>query len=405
MVRPALTLLIALHAGIHVLGFLKWWKLAELPQLTARTLVPVSEATGRTVGVIWLLAMLALLAAAGLRFARNDYWWPVALVGAAISQALIVLEWPDAKAGTLPNVVIAVAVIVAAATERFKGRVHDEVRDLFASASRADSTVVRPPELERLPAPVRRWLVRSGVVGKPRARAVRLKQRGGLRTSPEQGFMPAEAEQYFSVDPPGFVWSVDVRMFGAVPIVGCDSYVRGKGHMLIRALSLVNVVDASGERIDQGTLLRYLGEIIWFPSAALSPHITWEPVDAERARATMTHQGVTASAVFSFDGQGRFTSLAAERYMGAGPDAPLTDWFVPASAWRLVRGVELPVRGNVVWKLSNGDFDYYRWEILDVEYDTMVPYPHATVWDRPSPPSPRNSEPTFSRTSSSSESR
>jgi hypothetical protein len=118
----------------------------------------------------------------------------------------------------------------------------------------------------------------------------------------------------------------------------------------------------------------------------------------------MTYQGVTASAVFSFDGQGRFTSLAAERYMGAGPDAPLTEWFVPARAWQNVRGIELPVRGNVVWKLPNGDFDYYRWEIVDVEYDTMVPYPHATVWDRPSPPSRRNGEATLSRTSSTGES-
>ena len=41
----------------------------------------------------------------------------------------------------------------------------------------------------------------------------------------------------------------------------------------------------------------------------------------------------------------------------------------------------MPVRGNAVWKLAAGDFDYYRWEILDVE----VNHP-ALYADEPAPP-------------------
>jgi hypothetical protein len=39
-----------------------------------------------------------------------------------------------------------------------------------------------------------------------------------------------------------------------------------------------------------------------------------------------------------------------------------------------VRGVEMPVSGNAVWKLPGGDFDYYRWEILDVEVNQPALY-------------------------------
>jgi hypothetical protein len=95
----------------------------------------------------------------------------------------------------------------------------------------------------------------------------------------------------------------------------------------------------------------------------------------------MTYRGVTASGVFAFDDQGRFASLSAKRFMGSGKDARLEEWFVSASEWRRMHGIELPVRGAVVWKLVGGDFEYYRWEISDAEYDATVPYPHQTSAD------------------------
>jgi hypothetical protein len=370
--RLALTLFIALHAAIHLLGFLKAWKLAALPALSGRTVVPLGEGARRAFGLAWLAAALVLLGTSALRVAHSEAWWMVALPGIVLSQALIAFQWADAKAGTLGNVVIALSVVVAAATSRFEAGVVKEVRDLIGAAAPIDSGVVRREALERLPPPVARWLTRSGVVGKPEARTIRLRQRGEMRTSPSGEWMPARARQYFSVNPPGFVWSVDVTMARVIPIVGRDRYVHGRGQMRITAAALLDVVDASGEMIDQGTLLRYLGEIVWFPSAALSAPIAWEPVDARHARATMSHAGVTASAVFGFDALDRFADLEARRYMGDGPRAKLERWSVSARSWRTLSGIEIPVRGVVRWHLDSGEFEYYRWEILDIDYDVAT---------------------------------
>ena len=95
----------------------------------------------------------------------------------------------------------------------------------------------------------------------------------------------------------------------------------------------------------------------------------------------MRHAGVTASAVFAFDERGRFASLTADRYMSAEGGPRLEKWVIPVTEWRTIRGIEMPVRGNAVWKLAAGDFDYYRWEILDVE----VNHP-ALYADEPAPP-------------------
>ena len=264
--------------------------------------------------------------------------------------------------------------LTAAATRRFQHRIDGEGRALLAAAGGSAARAVEAPELEKLPPPVRRWLEASGTVGRPRATTVRLKQRGELRTGPDKPWMPVVAEQYFSVDPPGFVWSVNARMMGVLPIAGRDRYADGHGHMLIKVASLLTVADGVGPEIDQGAALRYLGEIVWFPSAALSDSISWEAIDERSARAKMRHGGVTATAVFSFDERGRLASLTADRYMSSDGGPRLEKWVIPITEWRTIRGIEMPVRGNAVWKLAAGDFDYYRWEILDVEVNHPALY-------------------------------
>ncbi len=83
----------------------------------------------------------------------------------------------------------------------------------------------------------------------------------------------------------------------------------------------------------------------------------------------MSHLGVQGSASFTFDDEGRFVSMTAKRYMGAGPDATLERWVIPATAWRRLDGVVVPVKGDVIWALEAGDFSYYRWEITELQYD------------------------------------
>lgn len=195
--RTAVTALLALHAAIHFLGFLKWSKLATLAQLSGRTLVPLSAAGDRVFALLWLIALVALLAAAALRVIKHDSWWTLALGGALLSQCLVIFSWPDAKFGTIANMLILVPVLIAAAHARFSGQIDSEIRTLLAESSSSPPAVVERSELQDLPVRVRWWLEASGIVGRERIRTVRLKQRGELRTSPDGAWLPAQAEQYF----------------------------------------------------------------------------------------------------------------------------------------------------------------------------------------------------------------
>lgn len=373
--RLALTAVIALHGLIHILGFLKWSGLAEVPQLSGGTLWALPGPWRSIFSVLWLAVTLLLIAAAAMRLSSGDAWWSPALIGVVLSQLLIVLAWKDAKFGTIANFIVLLPALAAAGHARFSRATDLEIQAMLQTSDRAPPAKVTLLDLLALPAPVARWLKRSGVVGREQARSVRLKQRGELRTGPEGAWMPTEAQQYFAIDEPAFVWTVNARMGVVIPVVGRDRYAAGRGHMLVKIASLFNVVDAGDEKIAHGAMLRFLGEIVWFPSAALSPHLEWKAVDEHSAQATMHHAGLTAQAIFRFDDLGRMVALSADRYLGGGPEAKLTPWLVACSDWALFEGIEVPVQGDVRWKLPGGEFSYYRWEVVDINYNRPELYP------------------------------
>ncbi len=252
-------------------------------------------------------------------------------------------------------------------------RVSSEARLLFAGVSESSDTVTEQ-DLEPLPENVRQWLQGAGVVGKKPASAVRLRQSARMRLEPEGSWMPVEAVQYFVTQEPGFIWAADVRAAPLVHIKGIDRYLDGRGHMQIRLLSLFPVADSRGEEIDQGTLLRYLVETVWFPSAVLGEHIVWEGLDESRSQATMTYGGITASAVFVFNEAGDVVNVHARRYGEFDGEFRLETWSIDLWDHGEFDGIRIPARGEITWKLEGGDFHWFDFHVMDIEYDTPVPY-------------------------------
>jgi hypothetical protein len=268
----------------------------------------------------------------------------------------------------------ALATLVAPAIGRraFQRKVAQEVAELFARSRDARPTMVTAADLLALPEPVQRWLRYAQVVGNERPITVRLKQDGLFRLAEEKDWIPFQAEEYYTTDPPGFIWVATMKMSPLVSVTGRDRYLDGRGNMHIRLLSLVPIADASGPEIDQGTLLRYLNETMWFPGAALSPYITWEAIDADSARATMGYRGVRASATFFFDEQGKLTNMIAQRYRTVGRNYSLDTWSTPITAYGELEGTRIPVAGEGVWKLSSGDFPYIKLRVTELEYNPAM---------------------------------
>jgi len=272
-------------------------------------------------------------------------------------------------------ITIIVLIILAAAAVligkfSFDRMVSKEVAELFKNVGQEEPEKITEADIARLPEPVQRYLRFTKTVGKEKIHTVRLKQIGKIRMKPDAKWMPFEAEQYYTTDNPAFIWKANVKFAPLLWISGRDSFVDGKGNMLIKVLSLIKVVDGAGPELDQGALCRYLNEMMWFPDAYLNDYIKWEPVDANSARATMTVNGTTASALLMFDSEGKLVDFIAERYM----ETTKETWSTPVSGYREYSGIRLPAKGKAVWKLKSGDFAYIEIELVDIEYNIAEEY-------------------------------
>ena len=90
------------HGLIHLMGTVKAFGFAEIPQLT--------QQIDRPRGVLWLLAAVLLLAAALSLLTWPQWWWVIGASAVVVSQAVIVMSWADARYGTIANVVVVVAI-------------------------------------------------------------------------------------------------------------------------------------------------------------------------------------------------------------------------------------------------------------------------------------------------------
>ncbi|MEW6624923.1 MAG: DUF6544 family protein [Bacillota bacterium] len=253
---------------------------------------------------------------------------------------------------------------------QFNQSVKKEVKEFFSNVEDKNE-IIKQADLAGLPLCVQKWLEYSQVVGTERITTVSSKQTAVMRLKEGQRWMPVAAKQYFTIDEPGFIWKARIKAAPLAYIVGRDKYYEGKGHMLIKVLSLIRVADSKGKEIDQGSLIRYLAEIVWFPTAALSSYITWEEIDANSARATMSYKGVTGSGIFTFNEKGEVVNFTAERYGEFDGEFVLATWSIPMMDYKEFNGIRVPTKGEVTWKLATGDFNWYNFEVVDIEYNTV----------------------------------
>ena len=191
-----------------------------------------------------------------------------------------------------------------------------------------------------------------------------------MKMKPDQKYWhKAKAEQNITTDPPAFIWAIKMNILQILRIVGRDKFVNGKGEMLVKMNSLFTIGKDTGEKIDEGTLQRYLAELVWYPSFALSEYIVWEEIDTYSAKATMTYKGTKASGVFYFDSNGKIERFSTLRYMGNDDDKRY-EWIATIKEYSIFGGIRVPSKMEATWRLDKGYWTWLNLEVLEMNYDT-----------------------------------
>ncbi len=188
-----------------------------------------------------------------------------------------------------------------------------------------------------------------------------------LGTKENPGYQPMRARQILS-PPHGLVWHLEagrwpLRFTGSDGMEGEESWVR---------LWLMGVLPVARAGGDQDHLRAAFGRVVaeaafWAPAALLPQNgVTWESVDADTARATVTHRGMTQTVDIHVDAAGRPIWVMIPRWSDANPDKSyrIQPFGGTLDDFREVDGYRLPFRvdgGNFFG--TDAYFPFYRAQV------------------------------------------
>lgn len=117
--RIVLALLLAAHGIAHFVGFAVQWKLMTSPDIPYRTTIfggaiDIGDLGERVLGLLWLTAGSAFIAAAASWVAGARLAAPNTVAALVLSFVLCMADWPQTRIGMAVNVVIAAGLFAAA---------------------------------------------------------------------------------------------------------------------------------------------------------------------------------------------------------------------------------------------------------------------------------------------------
>ncbi|MBK5212328.1 MAG: hypothetical protein JJE55_01550 [Flavobacteriaceae bacterium] len=167
------------HGLIHIMGFLKAFGFAEIPQL--------SHTFSKPIGLLWLAITFAFMIVAVIFLLKNNLWFWVAMVVAFVSQVLIFMNWQDAKFGTIANLIVLIVALVAMANWNFERKYRNDVSDAFKKVTFSEE-IISEKDIVNLPVLVQKYLKYVGVLGKPKIETVKAIFKGEMREKGKDWF-------------------------------------------------------------------------------------------------------------------------------------------------------------------------------------------------------------------------
>jgi len=262
---------------------------------------------------------------------------------------------------TLTILIILIIVFIAGRIN-LSNQFKKEVKTLFAQSKDISTQKFYYQQLTSLPEPVQKYFKLVLKDEQSYISYVGIKHDGQFKTGLDKGWVNITGEQYFTTDKPGFIWKGVTSMFTAR-----DMFIEDKGRLIVSLFSLYNIVDVKGEQYNQGELLRWLAESVWFPTNLLpGERVQWFPVDAQTAKLTFNYNGLSLYFITSFNAVGEIIQMETKRYMD---EKRLETWIIKAGNYKKLNGVIVPTTAEAMWRLEKGDFSYAKFNLKTIVYN------------------------------------
>lgn len=366
--RNLFAVIMLLHGVIHVLGFLNAFEISWIDQSLFST--RYSDTSRKILGVIWLSTAIIFIIALVMYLLKSSQWWFFSLIAIAMSQILIFLFWKDARFGTLANLILLFPTLLSMGSHSFQKIIDEDTRTLTDAIKPYVAQSISAEHMKQLPGLISKYLERVGVQGSAPISQLHVYQECRLRTKPDADWIEGKATHFAVTNAPGFVWHLKADD-GKMSLEGRDLYQGGDGKMLIKAYSLIPVVNVQSAEIGHSASIRFLSEMIWYPTAMLNEYVTWKPLNESQVEATLHDGKNNVQAIFHFNEEGLIAKVTAERYYETGDRPVLKPWEaqIDTDSYRSFDGILIPTRAKLIWYLDDGPFHWFDLKITDVELE------------------------------------
>ena len=360
------------HGLIHLLGAAKglgWAEVASLP-----------EPIGPAMGLVWLVAAAAVVAAAVLLAVRNRGWWVAGIVGLVFSQAVIFTSWSNARVGTVANVVLLVALAYTLASHgptSFRAECQRRTTAALGESAAGTGAFVTEADLAHLPGLVAEYVRRSGAVGQPRIRSLHASIHGRIRSGENSSWMTYTGEQVNTFGPtPSRLFFMDATMFG-LPVDVLHVFVGPAATMRVKLCSVVPMVNASGPDMDRAETVTLFNDLcILAPAALIDAPVVWLPIDETRVRGIFTNgtQKVTADLTFE---NGDLVDFVSDDRMSASRDGSTFTtrrWSTPIRDFRTFGTRRIAAYGEGRWHSTDpqSQFAYLQYNLDAITFNPPI---------------------------------
>ncbi len=227
-------------------------------------------------------------------------------------------------------------------------------------------------EITALPNPIRKYFktVIKNEMLKPKF--VTIQQSAQFKTDVKSEWKPLKAMQYFTTEKINFLWDAKFTGSELFWVHAIDSYINGKGNMLIKLNSSITITDSWGVEMDKSGLIRYLSEAVLFPTALLpSKNLQWNLLDSTTAEIKLHDKNYSVVAKVYFSQDGTINKLETmDKYRTTETGYMKTLYTIYYGNYKLVNNsFYIPTYVEVEWTLPTKKFKYGKFTITSIQYE------------------------------------
>ncbi|KUG02751.1 hypothetical protein ASZ90_019827 [hydrocarbon metagenome] len=262
--------------------------------------------------------------------------------------------------GVLVSLILIVAVFFFVPGSKTKTEFNDMANNL-TSKTVHQKGVFQEKDIDSLPMPVQNYFRYCGYIDSPKMSYIKIVyQDVDFSLGKNQSPIKIDYTQYNFANKPNRIAYIDSSMY-YIPFEGLDSYIDGAGSMKGVIAKLFTLFHQTGNAMDKSSLVTFLSESLFIPSAALEDFIVWEAIDDLHAQATITYYSISASGIFTFNEKGEMVSFATEDREVASIDgtSEKVKWSVICNEYQEINGIRKPTVFQAIWHYDDGNLVYF----------------------------------------------